>query len=600
MIATAVPAVTSLNNSTINSTNPSASATSTGWDWTEMQEINSSDCHQGDGFGWSVSVCNQIALIGAPFDYSNGTNAGAASIFLNTSTGWKQKVKFTDGETGDEFGRSVSLTRIDEMNLYVALIGAPWDDNKGTNAGAAYAFYSSDNGKTWSYSGKIYASDGAEENWFGWSVYVSVVTVHNLIAIIGAPFASNNTGVSTGAAYCFVYNNLTNKFYQWDNGKFTAPDGAEGDMFGCSVSLSKDRWEMIIGAIYDDDNGQDSGSAYIFNYEIDSIQKILPLQGQASSFFGWSVSIEGLYALVGSPYYYGNGFNSGLAYVFLNTSTGWIQNAILTTSEVDEGDFFGLSVHIAGSRAFIGAPGTNSDAGAAYMFIYDGTSWIKEGQTLKAKEGVAGDHFGYSVSYYSDIALIGAYSRSANGVTNSGAAYVFMRGYTPPPPVSQPDLIIRDHSAGDIGNNIYEQPNWSAVTQKGSWSDHIPALWMWMMEILKHPLRIIFYKLYLTKDYSITRIMLQNDGNADLTSYTIYVTLLCDPSGIGGSLTYWIWGFIPHNIPFGGSYDKGGTIKTGDSRWLTLTVKHPGDTNASVGVWVVSKDNTCDAVIINV
>ena len=48
--------------------------------------------------------------------------------------------------------------------------------------------------------------------------------------------------------------------------KLTASDGAEDDEFGKSVSISGDL--LVIGANYDD-NGHDSGSAYI--YERDGI-----------------------------------------------------------------------------------------------------------------------------------------------------------------------------------------------------------------------------------------------------------------------------------------------------------------------------------------
>ena len=45
--------------------------------------------------------------------------------------------------------------------------------------------------------------------------------------------------------------------------KLLAADGAAYDGFGSSVSISGDR--AVIGACYDDDNGSDSGSAYVFD-----------------------------------------------------------------------------------------------------------------------------------------------------------------------------------------------------------------------------------------------------------------------------------------------------------------------------------------------
>jgi hypothetical protein len=43
--------------------------------------------------------------------------------------------------------------------------------------------------------------------------------------------------------------------------KIVASDGAAGDLFGCSVSVFGDF--AVVGAYSDDDNGSDSGSAYM-------------------------------------------------------------------------------------------------------------------------------------------------------------------------------------------------------------------------------------------------------------------------------------------------------------------------------------------------
>ena len=46
--------------------------------------------------------------------------------------------------------------------------------------------------------------------------------------------------------------------------KLTAPDAAQGDQFGRSVSINGDT--ALVGAFRDDDNGTDSGSAYLFSF----------------------------------------------------------------------------------------------------------------------------------------------------------------------------------------------------------------------------------------------------------------------------------------------------------------------------------------------
>ena len=90
-----------------------------------------------DRFGWSVSVYNDKALVGAYEDNDGGDNAGAAYVFDLLEDVWLMSVKFiaTDIDTGDNFGYSVSVS------LGNMLVGAPNQDNEnGGNAGVAYVY----------------------------------------------------------------------------------------------------------------------------------------------------------------------------------------------------------------------------------------------------------------------------------------------------------------------------------------------------------------------------------------------------------------------------------------------------------------------------
>ena len=64
-------------------------------------------------------------------------------------------------------------------------------------------------------------------------------------------------GNDSGSAYIFKRDGTS-----WlEQGKLLASDGAAFDYFGVSVSISGDY--VVVGAFNDDDNGEDSGSAYI-------------------------------------------------------------------------------------------------------------------------------------------------------------------------------------------------------------------------------------------------------------------------------------------------------------------------------------------------
>src|SRR5690606_29767164 len=85
--------------------------------------------------------------------------------------------------------------------------------------------------------------------------------------------------------------------------KVLAYDRAVGDQFGTSVSRSGN--SALVGALRDDDNGADSGSAYLYQYDPSSgtwmETKLTASDGAADDLFGISVSLSGNRALVGAP-----------------------------------------------------------------------------------------------------------------------------------------------------------------------------------------------------------------------------------------------------------------------------------------------------------
>ncbi|MCH8927549.1 MAG: FG-GAP repeat protein, partial [Candidatus Marinimicrobia bacterium] len=194
---------------------------------------------------------------------------------------------------------------------------------------------------------KITAADGAERDNFGGSVSIS-----GDYAVLGAPFDDDN-GLSSGSAYVFKRSGTS-----WvEEAKITASDGAPDDQFGGSVSISGDS-VAVVGAWSDDDKGSKSGSAYVFKRAGTSWAqeaKLLPSDGAADDHFGFLVSISGDYAVVGASSNDDNGPESGSAYVFKRTGTSWAQEAKLLPSDGAAEDHFGASVSISGGYVVVGA-----------------------------------------------------------------------------------------------------------------------------------------------------------------------------------------------------------------------------------------------------
>jgi len=386
-----------------------------------FQILTASDKAANDWFGCSVSISGDVAIVGASDAAPGGTlDAGKAYIFRYNGTSWVQEDILTasDKARGDNFGTSVSISG------GVAIVGAYYaSPGKTAQAGKAYIFRY--NGTSWIQEAILIASDKARGDWFGCSVSIS-----GNVAIVGANRADPGKTTDAGKAYIFRYNGTS-----WvQEAILTASDKAANDQFGWSVSISGD--VAIVSAPYADPDGTtNAGKAYIFRYNGTSWieEDILTASDKAvGDWFGGSVSISGNVAIVGATYADPGGTtDAGKAYIFRYNGTSWIQEAILIASDKAANDNFGVSVSISENVAIVGAyyasPGGTIDAGKAYIFRYNGTSWIEE-DILIASDKARGDNFGFSVSISGDVAIIGAYLADPDGITNAGKAYIFVRG----------------------------------------------------------------------------------------------------------------------------------------------------------------------------
>jgi cysteine-rich repeat protein len=291
---------------------------------------------------------------------------------------------------------------------------------------AAMLFISSSvPGQVLNESQKLLPSDGAEHDAFGSSVSVS-----GDVAVVGA-WLDDTFPNDTGSAYAFRWNGSS-----WvQEQKLLASDREGGGHFGTSVSVSGD--VAVVGAGGNDDNGINSGSAYVFRWNGSSWeqeQQLLASDGAAFDGFGASVAVSGDVAVVGAwadddacPL--SVNCDSGSAYVFRWNGSVWEQEQKLLASDAAAGDFFGASVSVSGDVAVVGAFADNGnflDSGSAYVFRWDGSVWEQE-QKLLASDGAAEDRFGVSVSVSGDVAVVGAGLDDVTGGNSGdhGSAYVF-------------------------------------------------------------------------------------------------------------------------------------------------------------------------------
>jgi hypothetical protein len=332
--------------------------------WSQQARLVASDGAPGAHFGTSASLSGDTVILGARFQDATG----AAYVFVRSGGVWteQQKLVAPDAAAGDYFGAAVALQGD------TAVVGAFYQDEGGTNAGAAYVFVRS--GTIWSFQQKLVSSDLATGHRFGTSVALSGET-----ALVGAPGGD--------AAYAFVRSGTT-----WaEQQKLVPADGGTEDYFGEVAALSGDT--AVLGSPYDNDpGGTYQGSAYVFvraGTAWGQQQKLVASDGAAFDNFGHSVSVSGDTALVGKVGFPGPPPIAGSVYAFVRSGSTWTEQQKLGASDATAGDRFGAAAAVAGDMALAGAPSDDHvggvHAGSAYVLVRSGTTWTEEQKLIPAE-----------------------------------------------------------------------------------------------------------------------------------------------------------------------------------------------------------------------
>ena len=326
----------------------------------------------------------------------------------------------SDLAASDWFGYAV------DIDGDYAVVTAPLDDDSGLQSGSAYVQFF--NGGGWAEQAKITALDGGAVDEFGWSVAISGDTV-----VVGS-WLDDDNGNNAGAAYIFQRDH--GGINTWGQvAKITGSDTTAADKFGFSVDIDGDT--VIVGAEHDDPSGSASGAAYVFDRHqggTDNWGEVAKLTGSdsaASDLFGFSVSIDGDYAVVGSRFGDSVVANTGSAFVYGRNQGGtdaWGQIKKLTASDAALSDQFGYSVAVSGTTIAVGARLDDdgaSNTGSVYIFDQDHGGANNWGQAAKlnANDATAGAWYGASIDLDGDELAVGTYFAKNGGAAKIGAIY---------------------------------------------------------------------------------------------------------------------------------------------------------------------------------
>ncbi|MFT5424088.1 MAG: hypothetical protein ACI89L_001880 [Phycisphaerales bacterium] len=222
-------------------------------------------------------------------------------------------------------------------------------------------------------------------------------------------------GEDSGSAY--LYNAKTGAFIN----KMTPDDGMPGAEFGNAIAIHGG--VVAVGAWLDAENGTNAGAVYLFDQSTGAqTHKLLPSDGSIEDRFGHSVAIDDGRVAVGMLFQADRGYRSGAAYLF-DANTG-VQKLKLLADDGNMGDWFGSSVAMADGVVAVGARLDDDDglqAGSAYLF--DSTTGAQITKMLP-RDGDQGNEFGNAIALEGGVAVVGSVYADLNAEL-AGSVYVF-------------------------------------------------------------------------------------------------------------------------------------------------------------------------------
>ncbi|MEZ5009945.1 MAG: hypothetical protein R2753_17480 [Chitinophagales bacterium] len=331
-------------------------------------------------------------------------------IYRYNGVNWvaEQKLIASDGASGDAFGSAVAISG------NWAIVGAIFDDDIVNSSGSAYLYFY--NGSTWTEFQKITASNPGFNNKFGFSVSIS-----GNFAVVGANTAGGPFLSTGGAAYVFQYNGSI-----WEQIQIVQPADIQTlDNFGFSVDIVGDKF--VVGSNVDDDNGNASGSAYVYKYNGSIFiqeQKLTAIDGAANDQYGVSVAIGKDIIVVGANLDDSPATDAGSIYIYDFNGSSWVHNLKIAATDQNSSDNLGTTVSISNKRIIAGsgyddAPLPNS--GSIYIYNFDGSTW-EEGIKVTASDANSNDFYGNSASISGEWIVTGA-AFNDDFASSTGSAY---------------------------------------------------------------------------------------------------------------------------------------------------------------------------------
>ncbi len=205
------------------------------------------------------------------------------------------------------------------------------------------------------------------------------------------------------------------------------PPGIPLGGFGFSVSLSGDT--AFVGSWHEDNQTQGSGAVYAFERTPAGWRRTARMVPEGGIAHFATVAVNGDRAAASSWKKSGLG---GEVYFYDRRPPGWQQVGRLTASDLEWDDEYGMGVAIEGDTAVVGSPKDDDfcpadpqcNSGSVYVYERRPAGWFESAKLVASDPGVY-DYFGVSVALEADRIAVGAFSTGSPHWP--GAIYIFER-----------------------------------------------------------------------------------------------------------------------------------------------------------------------------
>lgn len=384
----------------------------------ENAKLVANDPAAQDFFGYRVAIDGNTAVVGAFGKDGIDVDRGSVYVYVRAGNDWsrQQTIAAPTNAVNASFGRAVAIAGD------TIAVGAPFDDNTESGAGAVYIYTRS--GNVWTQRVKL-GTTATSGDRFGWSVALESGTL-----AVGVPTDDPSGANNGGRVLVFTGSEAT---WSLQGAALFASDALDDDQFGVALALSGDT--LAIGAEGVDSAQADSGAAYIFtrsgNVWTQRTRLTAAANGDTSDqrLFGRALALDGSTLLVGEP---GRQTNTGAAYAYTGSGSSWTLQQSLTAGDGAVGDVFGHDVALRGDLALVGAYAEESgespaNRGSVYVFRRNAGNWTQPDKFL-ASDASANDRFGFGVALTAGTAIVGAPLDTISGIAEAGSAYVFHLG----------------------------------------------------------------------------------------------------------------------------------------------------------------------------